>query len=94
MIVKSLVNMNGPLSQANEIRFGLGSSMAVQQGIEVVDYTFFPTVHNQAGMRCTMIPQTHVVDVDLSFIGLDVSPLWLSQHWPNVDGYCQIRLKI
>ena len=40
MIVKSSINMNGPLSQANELRFGLGSSMAVQQDIEVLIGTF------------------------------------------------------
>ena len=76
MIVKSLVNMNGPLSQANEIRFGLGSSMAVQQGIEVVDWHLsFPNGAQSSWDALYYDPANPgVVDVDLSFIGLDVSP--------------------
>ena len=76
MIVKSLVNMNGPLSQANEMRFGLGSSMAVQQGIEVVDWHLaFPNGAQSTWDALYYDPANPgVVDVELSFIDLDVSP--------------------
>ena len=76
MIVKSSINMNGPLSQPNELRFGLGSSMAVQQDIEVVDWHLSFTNGAQSTWDALYFDPSNpgVVEVDLSFVDLDVSP--------------------
>ena len=76
MIVKSSINMNGPLSQANELRFGLGSSMAVQQDIEVVDWHLSFLNGAQSTWDALYFDPANpaVVEVELSFVDLDLSP--------------------
>ena len=76
MIVKSSINMNGPLSQANELRFGLGSSMAVQQDIEVVDWHLSFLNGAQSTWDALYFDPANpgVVEVELSFIDLGVAP--------------------
>lgn len=76
MIVKSSINMNGPLSQANELRFGLGSSMAVQQDIEVIDWHLSYLNGAQSTWDALYFDPSNpgIVEVEVSFVDLDVSP--------------------
>ena len=76
MIVKSSINMTGPISQANELRFGLGSSMAVQQDVEVVDWHLsFPNGAQSIWDALYFDPvKLGIVNVELSFVDIGMFP--------------------
>ena len=76
MIVKSSINMNGSISQANELRFGLGSSMAVQQDVEVVDWHLsFPNGAQSTWDALYFDPvNPGIVNVELSFVDIGMFP--------------------
>ena len=76
MIVKSSINMNGPLSQANELRFGLGNTLGVEQDIEVSDWhlSFLNGAESTWDALYYDPANLGIVEVELSFSGLETSP--------------------
>lgn len=76
LIVKSTIDMNGPSSEPNEIRFGLGNSMAVEQDIEVVDWhlSFMNGAESTWDALYFDPSNPGVVEVELSFAGIDATP--------------------
>ena len=76
MIIKSSINMNGPLSQANELRFGLGNTLGVEQDIEVSDWhlSFLNGAESTWDALYYDPANLGIVEVELSFSGLETSP--------------------
>ena len=76
LVAKSSINMNGPASEANQIRFGLGYSMAVEQDVTVIDWRLsFMNGATSTWDALYFDPSNPgIVEVELAFDGLKQSP--------------------
>ena len=76
MLAKSSVNMNGPQSEANEVRFGLGKSMAVERDVEVADWhlSFMNGAESTWDALYLDPSNPAIVEVELLFENLEDAP--------------------
>ena len=76
MIAKSSINMNGPSSEPNQIRFGLGYSMAVEQDVEILDWhlSFMNGAESTWDALYYDPANPGIVEVEFAFEGLEDSP--------------------
>ena len=76
LIASSSIDMNGPASQPNQIRFGSGWSMGVEQDVEVRDWHLSFLNGAQSTWDALYIDPANpgVVEVELSFEDLEDTP--------------------
>ena len=76
LIASSSIDMNGPASHPNQIRFGAGWSMGVEQDVEVVDWhlSFMNDAESSWDALYFDPANPGIVEVELAFEDLEDSP--------------------